>query len=51
MQVTGSIGVTVSSGGPDHHAEGLLREADAAMYRAKARGRDRVEFFDPADER
>jgi diguanylate cyclase (GGDEF)-like protein len=48
LHVTASVGITVSSGGPDHHPEGLLREADAAMYRAKALGRDRFEVFDAA---
>jgi predicted signal transduction protein with EAL and GGDEF domain len=28
------------------HGEDMLRDADAAMYRAKARGRDRSELFD-----
>ena len=28
------------------HGEEMLRDADAAMYRAKARGRDRSELFD-----
>ncbi len=30
------------------HGEDMLRDADAAMYRAKARGRDRSELFDEA---
>lgn len=41
---TVSIGVAVS-GSPTEHAEGLLRDADVAMYRAKSTGRDRVEMF------
>jgi diguanylate cyclase (GGDEF)-like protein len=48
IDVTASIGVTVSSAGATEHPEGLLREADAAMYRAKALGRDRFEVFDAA---
>ncbi|WP_208029552.1 sensor domain-containing phosphodiesterase [Rhabdothermincola sediminis] len=47
---TGSIGIALAPGtaGTDEPitAEGLLRDADAAMYRAKARGRDRFEMFD-----
>lgn len=45
LAVTASIGVTISTGGADRHAEALLREADAAMYVAKSLGRDRVEVF------
>jgi diguanylate cyclase (GGDEF)-like protein len=44
--VTASIGVVMRSGSHSA-AEELLRDADAAMYRAKERGRDRVELFDP----
>ena len=36
-----SIGVAVSR--PEDDARSLLREADATMYRAKARGRGRFE--------
>ncbi len=40
-----SIGITLGS--PRYHkAEELLRDADVAMYRAKAHGRHRFEIFD-----
>jgi diguanylate cyclase (GGDEF)-like protein/PAS domain S-box-containing protein len=42
--VTMSIGVALATG--RESAEELLRDADAAMYEAKARGRDRVQVFD-----
>ena len=45
--VTGSAGVAVwPDDGVD--AEQLFSRADAAMYRAKARGRNRTEYSDPA---
>lgn len=44
MRVTLSIGVAISAGGMDH-PEALLRDADVAMYRAKAGGRARREVF------
>ena len=44
--VTASVGVTVAAGSRENHAEGLLREADVAMYQAKAHGRNRVEVYD-----
>ena len=40
-----SIGVTLLSH-PNQSAQDLLREADTAMYRAKADGRNRVSFFE-----
>jgi diguanylate cyclase (GGDEF)-like protein/PAS domain S-box-containing protein len=42
--VTASVGVALSAGGDD--AEALMRDADAAMYRAKELGKARCELFD-----
>jgi diguanylate cyclase (GGDEF)-like protein/PAS domain S-box-containing protein len=44
LVVTASIGFAVNSSS-DLTADELLRDADAAMYRAKAAGRDRIEAF------
>ena len=44
---TVSIGIAVTTS-HDADADGMLRDADAAMYLAKARGRDRYEIFDEA---
>jgi diguanylate cyclase (GGDEF)-like protein len=41
-----TIGVALAR--PGDSPEGLIRDADAAMYRAKARGRARYELFDEA---
>jgi diguanylate cyclase (GGDEF)-like protein/PAS domain S-box-containing protein len=41
-----SVGIAMAAG--DATAEDLIRDADAAMYRAKERGRARVEVFDEA---
>lgn len=43
VTLSASIGVTRS--GPSSTAETLMRDADAAMHRAKAAGRDRIAFF------
>jgi diguanylate cyclase (GGDEF)-like protein/PAS domain S-box-containing protein len=40
-----SLGIALSRGA-DESAEALLRDADTAMYRAKGRGRGRLEMFD-----
>jgi predicted signal transduction protein with EAL and GGDEF domain len=45
--VTASIGIVLANGA-DHDADGLLRDADIAMYRAKERGPGNWEIFDEA---
>jgi diguanylate cyclase (GGDEF)-like protein len=47
MYVSASVGVALALDG-EATPETLLRDADAAMYRAKERGRGRVEVFDEA---
>ena len=42
----GSLGIAV--GGPGDDVEDLLRNADVAMYAAKAKGKSRYEVFEPA---
>ena len=44
VYVSASLGVTV--GAADATTEGLLRDADAAMYHAKIEGRARTQLFD-----
>jgi EAL domain-containing protein (putative c-di-GMP-specific phosphodiesterase class I) len=46
LRLTASIGVA-STSDPQTDAGDLLRDADCAMYRAKERGRDRIELFHP----
>ncbi len=47
VHVSASVGVAVF---PEHskHADGLVRKADLALYRAKQDGRGRSRFFEPA---
>ena len=44
LHVSGSIGIAL--GGPDVDPEELIRDADVAMYRAKAEGKARHAVFD-----
>jgi len=45
-QVTATVSVGIALGPGGSRGDALVRDADAAMYRAKERGRNRVEFFD-----
>jgi EAL domain-containing protein (putative c-di-GMP-specific phosphodiesterase class I) len=46
LRVTGSVGITLlAADSPD--ARSLLANADTALYRAKHRGRNRIQFFTP----
>ena len=45
-KVGASVGIATATG-PDDDPDALVRNADAAMYRAKERGRGRYEFFRP----
>jgi diguanylate cyclase (GGDEF)-like protein/PAS domain S-box-containing protein len=45
QRLSASVGISVSAAAPAS-AESLLRDAHAAMYRAKDRGRNRSELFD-----
>ena len=45
VSMPASVGVSVSAH-PEADPEGMLREADVAMYRAKAAGGGRPELFD-----
>jgi diguanylate cyclase (GGDEF)-like protein len=44
MVITASVGLATAC--PTAQAEDVLRDADVAMYRAKERGRNRIEVFD-----
>jgi predicted signal transduction protein with EAL and GGDEF domain len=46
VYVTVSIGIVLARGDGETTADAMLRDADAAVHRAKERGRDRFELFD-----
>jgi two-component system, cell cycle response regulator len=46
--ITMSMGVAVSSGEGVTEVEALLNQADAGLYQAKEKGRNRIEHFTPA---
>ena len=46
LRITASLGIAIST--TDATPESLLRDSDAAMYRAKERGGGRIELFDDA---
>ena len=48
LVVTGSLGLAVASEGGQTTSDELLRDADTAMYRAKAAGRNRVARYKPS---
>jgi diguanylate cyclase (GGDEF)-like protein/PAS domain S-box-containing protein len=43
-----SLGIALAQGEDEHQPAALIRDADAAMYQAKAHGRARFEVFDGA---
>ena len=45
IRVTASVGIAYADS-PDSTPQGIVRDADLAMYQAKERGRDRIELFD-----
>jgi diguanylate cyclase (GGDEF)-like protein/PAS domain S-box-containing protein len=45
LNITASVGVLITSD-PYAGGENVVRDADAAMYQAKERGRDHYQFFD-----
>jgi diguanylate cyclase (GGDEF)-like protein/PAS domain S-box-containing protein len=47
VYLSASVGIALT-GSVDEEPEGLIRDADVAMYRAKERGRSRWEVFDAA---
>ena len=49
LRITSSIGGTVNTDAPEATLDGLVRNADVALYQAKHAGRDRALLFDPSE--
>jgi diguanylate cyclase (GGDEF)-like protein/PAS domain S-box-containing protein len=47
LRLSASLGVSMYPQDPAVDADGLLRQADQAMYRAKETGKNRIEVFEP----
>jgi diguanylate cyclase (GGDEF)-like protein/PAS domain S-box-containing protein len=47
LRISGSVGIVVTDS-PSANPSDLVRDADAAMYQAKERGRNRFQFFEPS---
>ncbi|MEB3830353.1 EAL domain-containing protein [Phormidium sp. CCY1219] len=48
LHISSSIGIALCSSSDELTAENLLKNADAALYRAKERGRNNYQFYTPA---
>jgi len=51
LNVSASLGVTFYPQEQDIEADGLLRQADQAMYQAKLAGKNRYHIFDPSHDK
>jgi len=49
QRITATVSIGIACGSPRTAVETLITRADAALYRAKANGRDRIEMAEDAD--